>query len=107
MKQSISPAFAILSKKTWRTANGVDLDPMTEMEESHIRNTLHFIYVKRAFFLMQSPPEVIQAYNPDEFFTNVIKNSTLWLSLLEALDQPTNQEALFYESLERVGDFHE
>lgn len=102
-----SPAAEILNKTTWRTASGEVLDPKTEMEESHIRNTLHFIYVKRAFFLMQANPKQIRDFTPDRFFEEVIKNSILWNTLLEALEMPRDHEIIFYESLATVGDYRE
>ena len=104
---SNSPAASILNKKTWKTATGEVLDPKTEMEESHIRNTLHFLYVKRAFFLMQATTEQIRQFTPDEFFSLFIKNSILWNTLLEALEMPLDQDIIFYESLEKVGNYSE
>ena len=107
MSKSASPASTVLNKSTWRTAQGEVLNPKTEMEESHVRNTLHYIYLKRAFFLTQSSPENIRKMSPDEFFEQVIKNSVLWNTLVEALEMPRDQEFIFYESLENLGDYHE
>lgn len=79
----------ILNDTRWISKNWEVLDPI-DMDEEHIHNTLCLLYKKRdRLWLGCKDFKMIDAFeNGEEFFQKVIRKSTIWNALINALDKP-------------------
>jgi hypothetical protein len=88
MGQAILYTEDVLNRKAWVTGNGEYLE-VAQMDESHIRNTLQFLYKKRdKYWLNCRDGKLIEQFeNGEDFFQRVIRNSTLWHELTSVLTE--------------------
>ncbi|MFS4464705.1 hypothetical protein ACMFKE_04795 [Staphylococcus haemolyticus] len=88
----------ILNDTKWVTKNGEILEPIA-MDEEHIQNTLRLLYKNRdQLWLGCKDFRIIDVYlNGEDFFQKVVRKSTLWRTLIDALDKPTTEFNFEYE----------
>ncbi|HDB8510443.1 TPA: hypothetical protein O7K12_001640 [Staphylococcus aureus] len=88
----------ILNDTRWTTREGDVLELIT-MEEEHIQNTLNLLYKNRdQLWLGCRNFKLIDVYeNGEDFFQKVIRKSTIWNSLINALDKPATKFNFEYE----------
>jgi len=81
----------ILNKAGWVNGAGTIYD-VKEMDKDYLHSVLFYIYKNRnRYWLNCRKAKMIESYEDgDEFFQRVIRNSTLWLSIINQLD--TNDE---------------
>lgn len=80
----------VLEGNVWIDANGV-VNELFEMEESHLRNVLAFLYRhKDRYWTMSSCIEDYE--NGESYFQNVIRKSNLYLSIIAELKTREGKE---------------
>lgn len=89
----------ILNSETWIDANGV-ANEVGDMDKNHLRNILVTIYERRSWFWLHcDDTQCIDEYrNGDEFFQKVIRNSTIWATVVGGLDKTTERFDFVVES---------
>lgn len=88
----------ILNNTNWINKDGEILDPIS-MDEGHIQSTLRLLYRNRdQLWLGCRDFTLIDVYlNGEDFFQKVIRKSTLWKSLIKALNKPSTSFNFDYE----------
>lgn len=80
----------VLNRTSWVDAQGVTHE-LKEMEQDYLQNVLYFIYKRRDLYWMKCRDvSIIESFKDgDEFFQVVIRNSTIWKSIIKELQRPS------------------
>ena len=79
----------ILNRKAWVDAYGT-VHELENMDRDYLQNVLFFIYKRRdRYWLNCRDVSLIEKFKDgDEFFQHVIRNSTIWKSIIAELEKP-------------------
>lgn len=80
----------VLNRNNWVDGHGT-VHELKDMERDHLQNILFFIYKRRdRYWLNCKDVSLIEKFKDgDEFFQVVIRNSTIWKSIIAELQRPT------------------
>lgn len=80
----------VLNRDTWVDAQGT-LHELKDLDRDHLQNILFFIYKRRdRYWLNCKDITMVEKFKDgDEFFQNVIRNSTIWKSIINELQKPS------------------
>ncbi|MEW8987479.1 MAG: hypothetical protein AB2401_10850, partial [Bacillus sp. (in: firmicutes)] len=79
----------VLNRINWVDGQGT-VHELKDMDRDHLQNVLFFIYRKRdRYWLNCKDVSLIEKFKDgDEFFQVVIRNSTIWKSIIQELQRP-------------------
>ncbi|RGP44662.1 hypothetical protein BTW32_27085 [Bacillus thuringiensis] len=79
----------VLNRTNWVDGQGT-VHELKDMDKDHLQNILFFIYKRRdRYWLNCNDVQMIERFKDgDEFFQNVIRNSTIWKSIIAELKRP-------------------
>lgn len=77
-----------LNSDFWVNGNGEKLE-LSSMDEGYLRNVLHLLYKKRSLLWLgcKNVSLIDEFENEDDFFHRVVRESTLWFALIDALEK--------------------
>lgn len=79
----------MLNRTNWLDGWGTLLE-LEEMDQDHLQNVLYYLYKNRdRLWLNCQDTSLIEKFKDgDEFFQNVIRNSTIWKGIIAELKRP-------------------
>lgn len=79
----------VLNRRGWADSWG-NVSQLEELETDHLKNILYYLYKNRDryWFNCKDATLIDRFKDGDEFFQLVIRNSTLWTSIIEILESP-------------------
>jgi len=80
----------ILNRNTWVDGQGT-VHELKDMGRDHLQNVLHFLYKQRdRYWLNCNDASLIEKFKDgDQFFQLVIRESTIWKSIINELEKPS------------------
>lgn len=88
-KRQLYKTEMVLNRTNWVDGQGT-VHELKDMDKDHLQNILFFIYKRRdRYWLNCNDVQMIERFKDgDEFFQNVIRNSTIWKSIIAELKKP-------------------
>lgn len=88
-KRQLYKTEMVLNRTNWVDGQGT-VHELKDMDKDHLQNILFFIYKRRDhYWLNCNDVQMIERFKDgDEFFQNVIRNSTIWKSIIAELKRP-------------------